>query len=84
MYFAKSGKEINCDGQQFILDIAEQQGVNIPSSCRSGTCGTCKQKLLEGEVKYEGEPDALEESDREQGFILTCISHPIGRVAIDA
>ncbi|MCL1475252.1 ferredoxin--nitrite reductase [Argonema antarcticum A004/B2] len=84
IYFAKSGKEINCDGQQFILDIAEQQGVNIPSSCRSGTCGTCKQKLLEGEVKYEGEPDALEESDREQGFILTCISHPIGRVAIDA
>jgi len=84
IYFAKSSKEINCDGQQFILDIAEQQGVNIPSSCRSGTCGTCKQKLLEGEVKYEGEPDALEDIDREQGFILTCISHPVGRVAIDA
>lgn len=84
IYFAKSGKEINCDGQQFILDIAEQEGVNIPSSCRSGTCGTCKQKLLEGEVKYEGEPEALEDSDREQGFILTCISHPVGRVAIDA
>ncbi|WP_322111881.1 2Fe-2S iron-sulfur cluster binding domain-containing protein [Aerosakkonema funiforme] len=82
--FVKSGKEINCDRNQFVLDIAEQEGVDIPSSCRSGTCGTCKQKLLEGEVKYEGEPEALDDSDREQGYILTCISHPVGRVAIDA
>lgn len=82
--FVKSGKEINCDRNQYILDIAEQEGVDIPSSCRSGTCGTCKQKLLEGEVKYEGEPEALDVSDREGGYILTCISHPVGRVAIDA
>lgn len=82
--FAKSGKEINCDSQQFILDIAEQEGINVPSSCRSGTCGTCKHKLLAGEVKYAGEPDALDESDRDRGFILTCISHPVGKVVIDA
>ena len=82
--FAKSGKEIKCDGQELILDIAEQAEIDLPSSCRAGTCGTCKQKLLEGEVKYEGEPDALDECDREQGFILTCISHPVGKVVIDA
>lgn len=82
--FAKSGKEITWDGEQSILELSEQEGVEIPSSCRSGTCGTCKQKLLEGEVKYEGSPEALDDSDREQGFILTCISHPVGRVVIDA
>ncbi len=82
--FAKSGKEINCDSEQFILDVAELEGVDIPSSCRSGSCGTCKQKLLAGEVKYEGEPDALDDSEKAQGFILTCISHPVGKVVIDA
>ena len=82
--FAKSGKEVAWDGDSFILDVAEKEGVDIPSSCRAGICGTCKQKLLEGEVKYEGEPEGLEDSDRSQGFILTCISRPVGKVAIDA
>jgi ferredoxin-nitrite reductase len=82
--FAKSGKEVSCSSDQFILEAAESQGMDLPSSCRSGTCGTCKQKLLEGEVKYEGEPAALDDNEKEQGFILTCISHPVGRVVIDA
>lgn len=82
--FAKSGKEINCTSEQFILEVAEAEGLDVPSSCRSGNCGTCKQKLLSGEVEYEGEPNALSNSEKEQGFILTCISHPVGRIAIDA
>lgn len=82
--FAKSGQEINCNDQQSILDIAEQNGIEIPSSCRAGTCGTCSVKVLEGEVKYEGDADALDDREKAQGFILTCISHPIGKVAIDA
>jgi ferredoxin-nitrite reductase len=82
--FANSGKEINCTSNDFILDVAENAGIDLPSSCRSGTCGTCKQKLVEGEVKYEGDPEALEESDRTSGFILTCIGQPVGRVVVDA
>ena len=82
--FAKSGKQVICDGLESILDVAEREGIEIPSSCRSGTCGTCKQKLLEGQVEYDGDPEALEDSDREQGFILTCIGRPVGKVAIDA
>ncbi|NJM71661.1 MAG: 2Fe-2S iron-sulfur cluster binding domain-containing protein [Scytonema sp. RU_4_4] len=55
------------------------------SSCRSGVCGTCKKRKLEGEVKMEGyDPEVLEESDRQEGYILTCISYPVGRVVIDA
>ncbi len=82
--FAKSGKEVNCDGDKFILDVAELEGVEIPSSCRSGSCGTCKQKLIEGNVVYEGEPEGLEDSDREQGFILTCIGRAVGKITLDA
>ena len=82
--FAKSGKEVTCDGQDSILNLAEQEGVNIDSSCRSGVCGTCKQRKLEGEVKYQGDPDALDDSERDEGYILTCIAYPVGRVLIDA
>ena len=80
--FSKSGKEINCDDSQSILAIAEAAGVEIESSCQSGTCGTCKLSLSEGNVRYEGDPAALD--DGETGAVLTCIAHPEGRVVIEA
>ncbi|BBD70618.1 hypothetical protein NIES4072_69850 [Nostoc commune NIES-4072] len=84
LVFSKSGKEITCTGEEPILELAEQEGVAIDSSCRSGVCGSCKTRKLQGEVKYLGEPDALDESEQEEGYILACIAHPRGRVAIDA
>lgn len=82
--FAKSSKEISCSGEDPILELAEQEGIEIDSSCRSGVCGSCKTRKLGGEVKYEVDPDALDDSEQEEGYILTCIAHPIGRVVIDA
>ncbi|WP_347239500.1 2Fe-2S iron-sulfur cluster-binding protein [Microcoleus sp. FACHB-68] len=81
---AKSGKELACDSSELILDVAEREGIELPSSCRSGSCGTCKQILLEGEVKYDANPEALDDSERTQGVILACSAHPVGRVVIDA
>ncbi len=80
--FARSGKEVACSEDEFILDVAEGAGVQLDSSCRSGSCGTCKQKLLKGDIAYDGELDAL--SDIEPGFILTCSARAIGKVTIDA
>ena len=80
----KSGKEVFCDGEDCILDVTEQEGVDLPSSCRMGVCGTCKQKLLEGEVKYADKPSALEESERLNGVVLTCMAYPVGRVVLEA
>ncbi len=80
--FARSGKEVVCSEDEFILDVAERAGVELDSDCRSGNCGTCKQKLLEGDIAYDGELDALK--DIESGFILTCSARAIGKVAIDA
>ncbi|MUG91086.1 FHA domain-containing protein [Scytonema sp. UIC 10036] len=84
LVFSKSGKEITYGGEEPILDIAEEEGVNLDSSCRSGVCGTCKIRKLQGEVKYTGEPEALDESEQEEGYILTCIAYPTGKVLIDA
>ncbi|MBD1937007.1 ferredoxin--nitrite reductase [Microcoleus sp. FACHB-68] len=84
LVLAKSGKELACDSSELILDVAEREGIELPSSCRSGSCGTCKQILLEGEVKYDANPEALDDSERTQGVILACSAHPVGRVVIDA
>ncbi|WP_333360238.1 2Fe-2S iron-sulfur cluster-binding protein [Microcoleus sp. herbarium14] len=80
--FARSGKQVACSEDEFILDVAERAGVELDSNCRSGSCGTCKQQLLEGNVAYDGELDAL--SDIESGFILACSARAIGKVSIDA
>nr|WP_238393372.1 2Fe-2S iron-sulfur cluster-binding protein [Myxacorys almedinensis] len=81
--FAQSNQEIACTQDDLILEIAEQARVAIASSCRSGTCGTCKATLLSGEVSYDSEPDGLDECDRAAGRILTCIARPVGKVRLD-
>jgi ferredoxin-nitrite reductase len=84
LVLAKSGQEIQCTEADSILAAAGQAGVELDSNCQSGTCGTCMQKQLEGEIRYEGDPVALTDSDRADGMILICIAHPVGRVVIDA
>jgi ferredoxin-nitrite reductase len=82
--FAQTGKTVTCTAADTLLEIAEQAEVAIDSSCRSGTCGTCKHKLLEGSVRYDAEPDGLDDHDRQLGYVLTCIAHPVGQVRLDA
>lgn len=75
---AKLGKEISCDGEESILDVAEAEGADLPFGCRMGACGACKVKKIEGEVVYDDDVDC------EDGYILTCVARPTGRVAIEA
>lgn len=82
IFFAGSWKQVDCNSQEFILNTAESQGIEIESSCRAGTCGTCAKKLLKGRVKYEENYDAL--ADLEEGMVLTCCALPEGQVVIDA
>jgi ring-1,2-phenylacetyl-CoA epoxidase subunit PaaE len=58
-----------------ILDAALKQGADLPYACKGGVCCTCRAKLVEGEVDMEVNY-GLEQEEIEQGFILTCQSHP--------
>lgn len=82
--FAQSGKEAAFDDAESILDLAEQEGIKIRSSCRQGVCGVCKKRKREGEIKYESTPDALDSGEQAEGYILPCIAAPMGRVVIEA
>ena len=59
-----------------ILDAAAAAGLEVPFSCKSGVCCTCRAKLLEGEVRMERN-FALEKHEVAAGFVLTCQSHPL-------
>ena len=75
---SKSGQELVCDGDETILDVAQEQGIKLPYGCGMGVCGKCQIRKLSGEVAYEQEPEC------EHGHILTCIAKPVGRVVLEA
>jgi ferredoxin-NADP reductase len=81
--FVRSGKTCTVRSGQTLLEAAEEHGVGIPSSCRQGQCGTCKTKLLGGNVRMDAE-DGLDPDSRAQGFVLLCVGHADGAVKLDA
>jgi ring-1,2-phenylacetyl-CoA epoxidase subunit PaaE len=63
-------------GDESILAAAGRAGLDVPYSCRSGVCATCRAKLLEGRVRMDRN-FALEQADLDAGFVLTCQAHPL-------
>ena len=63
-------------GTPSLLDAAAQAGIDVPFSCKSGVCATCRAKLIDGRVRMDRN-FALDASDIAAGFILTCQSHPL-------
>jgi ferredoxin-NADP reductase/ferredoxin len=68
---------------QSVLEAAEAIDVDIDYSCRVGTCGTCKVRLLEGAVTMEVD-DGLDPGDKERGLILACQAKSPGNLAVEA
>lgn len=76
---------IRYDGNEFkfmvepnrtILETALDQGIDLPYSCQSGLCTACRGKALSGKVKLD-EEDGLSQSERAEGYVLTCVGHPL-------
>ncbi len=81
--FERSRKTAALPPGRTILEAAEDIGVNIEYSCRVGTCGTCKVKLLAGTVTMDSE-EALEPADKALHLILACQAKATSDVSIDA
>ena len=77
----ESDRKVRISAGQTILDACESAGAPVPSMCRVGVCGTCRTRLLAGEVA--GDFEGLDESDRASGFILPCVAQALGDCALD-
>ncbi|MEO0852554.1 MAG: 2Fe-2S iron-sulfur cluster-binding protein [Cyanobacteria bacterium J06648_11] len=67
---------------EFILDAAAAAGIDLPVSCRAGSCFTCVGKTIEGSVEQEN-PDFLDPEEIEAGYILTCVARPASDCTIE-
>jgi len=82
---AGSGKRFEAGRGESVLDAALRQGIVLPYSCRTGSCATCKGRILSGSVDYgDYQEQALSASEREQGYALLCQARPLSDLEVQA
>jgi len=79
-----SGHSFAADDGETVLAAAMRADLMIPYGCRNGACGTCKGKLLSGEVDYGAhQPGTLTEHEKARGLALFCVAKPLSAITIE-
>ncbi len=78
------GWRVHVPADQPIMTAARAAGIDLPSSCRNGTCRTCLCLLVSGEIAYRIEWPGVSADEKREGWILPCVAHPLSDVAISA
>lgn len=83
--FEPQGRTVSVPADETVLDAALAAGLNLPHSCKSGHCGSCRARLLAGSVHYPaGRPLGLMAAEEAAGFALLCRARAAGDLVIEA
>ena len=80
LFIADTGDAVNVEPGETLLAALERNGYHPDFSCRAGICGSCKLRVLEGDVDQQGE--ILSPAEKANGYVLSCIAHPMGQVTL--
>jgi CDP-4-dehydro-6-deoxyglucose reductase len=68
-----------------VLDAALAAGLNLPHSCKSGHCASCRARLISGNVRYpNARPLGITEQEERQGYVLLCQARPLSDLRVEA
>lgn len=80
-----SGRQFNCDEGETVLSAALRAGIGLPYGCKNGACGSCKGKLIAGQVSHgQHQQKALSDKEEEVGGALFCCAKPQSDITIEA